>query len=73
MCELGDALTTTGYLPFLAAGVMVDARDVPHLRLAGDAQIVRKLSDASWQVMRTTLISAIDKMRSAPLDDLTRV
>ena len=73
MCELGEALEKTEYTVFLAAGIRVNEQNIPHMRLAGDANIVRKMSDEAWGVMRTTLIQSVDKMRSAPLDDLTHV
>lgn len=72
MCELGEKLIETGYLPFIAAGITVDTDGVPKLRLAGDANIVRRLEEPHWLIVRSTLIAALDKMHSAPLDDLTR-
>lgn len=72
MCGLGTALEKTGYFPFIAAGLRVDDDGMPRLRLSSNALIVRRLSDKSWAIMRNTLVQAIDKMRSAPLDDLTR-
>jgi len=67
------ALIKDGYSVFIAAGVKIDENDIPRLRCGANYQLVRRLSEPSWQIMRETLIKSIDKLRSAPLDDMTRV
>ena len=70
MCELGNALINAGYFPILAVGLGEDAQGKLRLRLAGEASVVRQVSDTHWQVIRETLIKSLDRLRSLPLDDL---
>ena len=72
MDEISEALTEAGYVVFFAAGVGIDDKGMPRMRAGADANIVRKLSESSWAIMRETLIRELDMLRSAPLDDLTR-
>jgi hypothetical protein len=70
VCQLGDALVAVGYRPFLAVGLGEGTRGELRLRLAGEARVVRQVSDANWQVIRDTLIKSLDRLRTLPLDDL---
>lgn len=73
MCDLGDALTRAGNLVFFAFGLRVDEQTMtPHMRAACRPDIVRKLPEDAWQIIRMTMIKEIDSLRSAPLDDLER-
>ena len=70
MCQLGDALIKVGYLPILAVGIGEDENGHMRLRLAGEARVVRRVSDRHWEGIRETLIKSLDRLRSLPLDDL---
>jgi len=68
--ELERALVETGFFPFLCVGINVDGL-VPLIRMAGEAHICRKLDDAAWEFLRDGVVATIDRLRSAPLDDLS--
>ena len=64
-----DALIARGYTPIMCIGFGERADGTYSIKLAAHP-VIRRLSPETWADMRQTIIGALDRIVSEPLDDL---
>lgn len=67
--DLGAALEERGYTVLFSVGFGERTDGVYSIKVAAHPA-VRQLSGQTWQVMRQTMVDAIDKLMASPFDDL---
>ena len=63
------SLETRGYTVLMAVGFGERIDGTYSIKLVS-SPILRNLSEGTWQATRKTIIRAMDRMRTSPLDDL---
>ncbi len=64
-----DALIARGYTPILCIGIGNRPDGSMSIKLAASPTI-RSLGPETWQVLRQTIVAAMDRLILEPLDDL---
>ena len=64
-----DALIARGYVPLMCIGFGERADGSYSIKLAA-SPVIRRLSPETWAVMRQTIIGALDRIATEPMDDL---
>ena len=64
-----DALIARGYTPLICIGVGQRADGTYSVKLAA-SPVLRQLSPETWKVMKQTIIGAMERIVTEPMDDL---
>lgn len=64
-----DALLERGYTPLLCVGVGTRDDGTPSVKLAA-GPVIRTFTPEQWTTLRTTIIGALDRLVTGPMDDL---